>query len=77
MAIIDDLVASGLSLTQAQAVIDEDAGTGSQAALVAQGFSGVQASVIDTGNPSAADLANAGFSTPQQTAIIAALAVTP
>jgi hypothetical protein len=47
------------------------------AALVAQGFSGVQASTIDTGNPSAAALVSAGFSTPQQLAITAALAVTP
>lgn len=77
MAIIDDLVASGLSLTQAQEVIKEDAGTGSLASLVSQGFSGVQASTVDTGNPSAAALANAGFSTTQQLAIIAALAVTP
>jgi orotate phosphoribosyltransferase len=77
MAIIDDLVTSGLSVTQAQAVIDEDAGTGSVAALVAQGFSGVQASTIDAGSPSAADLVSAGFSTPQQLAITAALAVTP
>lgn len=77
MAIVDDLVASGLSITQAQAVINEDAGTGTAADLVAQGFSGVQATAIDSGNPSADDLVNAGFSTPQQVAIIAALAVTP
>jgi hypothetical protein len=77
MAIIDDLVASGLSVTQAQAVIDEDAGTGTLANLVAQGFSGVQATLIDSGNPSAADLAAAGFSPNQRTSIIAALAVTP
>lgn len=75
MAIIDDLVASGLSVTQAQEVIDVNAGTGSEAELVAQGFSGVQASTIAGGAPSAADLVNAGFSTPQQLAIDAALAV--
>lgn len=73
MAIIDDLVASGLSLPQAQKVIDFNAGVGTQADFVAQGFSGVQATAIYGGAPSEAELANAGFSIPQESAIIDAL----
>lgn len=74
MAIIDDLVASGLSVTQAQEVIDSNVGASSEAEMVAQGFSGVQASTVIGGSPTAADLANAGFSTPQELGILAALA---
>lgn len=77
MAIIDDLVASGLSPTQAQAVVDVDSGTGSQEALVAQGLFVGQASTVTAASPSADDLISAGFSEPQELGIVAALAVTP
>lgn len=49
MAVIDDLVSSGLSGTQATEVIAVGAGTGSDAALVSQGFSTTQATAITSG----------------------------
>ncbi len=49
MAVIDDLVSSGLSGTQATEVVAVGAGTGSESALVSQGFSSTQAAAIVAG----------------------------
>jgi len=46
MALIDDLVSSGMSLPQAQAVIDEDTNGDNTNGLVTAGFSVTQAQAI-------------------------------
>ena len=56
MAVIDDLVVSGLSLTQAQAVIGVDAGTATAADLVAQGLSVTQAAQVIAVNAGTSDI---------------------
>lgn len=71
MAVIDDLVSSGLSLTQAQAVIAAGAGSASASDLVSQGFSTTQADVILAGG-SVDDLVRQGLFGTQATAIVAA-----
>lgn len=50
MAVIDDLVASGLSLAQAQTVVAFRATTATVADLVAAGFSTIQANDISALN---------------------------
>lgn len=81
MAIIDDLIASGFSTPQAQAVIDVDAGTGTTDTLVAAGFSVTQAAqvvALNAGTATENDLVVQGlWSGTQVPAIVAALAVTP
>lgn len=83
MAIIDDLVSSGLSLAQAQQVIAEDTNGDNTANLVAAGFSTTQAIGIHAYDASkttanADNLSQQGiWSGPQLTAIIAELNVTP
>lgn len=58
MALIDDLVSSGLTLPQAQAVIDEDTVGDNTDGLVAAGFSVTQAQAIHAydANKTAANL---------------------
>lgn len=58
MALIDDLVSSGMSLPQAQAVIDEDTIGDNTDGLVAAGFSTTQAQAIHAydANKTAANL---------------------
>jgi hypothetical protein len=79
MAVIDDLIASGLSLPQAQAVIAEDT-TNAINALVTAGFSYTQAlgiSGLDAGTATANNLVVQGlWAGTQVPAITAALAVT-
>lgn len=80
MAIIDDLISSGLSLPQAQQVILEDS-TPNIDGLVTAGFSYVEALAIvgiDAGSGTQANLAQQGaWAGTQIPAIVAALAVTP
>ena len=79
MAIIDDLIASGLSLPQAQQVILEDT-TSNIDGLVIAGFSYVEAvaiAALDAGTGTQANLAAQGaWAGTQVPAIAAALAVT-
>lgn len=79
MAILDDLIISGLSLPQAQAVVASDTADVTSA-LVTAGFSGTQAAGItglNAGTASAANLAAQGlWAGTQVPAIEAALAVT-
>ena len=78
MAVIDDLVSQGLSLTQAQAVIGFNVGTATVDDLVRQGFSVVQATTViavNAGTMDIDDLVSAGFSLTQAEQIIVALAV--
>ena len=83
MAIIDDLVSSGLSLAQANAVISEDSIGDATDALVAAGFTYTQAVGIhayDTSKTSANsdNMVQQGiWFGPQLTAIVAELNVTP
>lgn len=72
MAVIDDLVSSGLSGTQATEVVAVGAGTGSESALVSQGFSVTQASVIMAGGDEVALVQQGLFGT-QATAVVAAI----
>jgi hypothetical protein len=80
MAIIDDLISSGLSLPQAQQVILEDT-TNAVNGLVTAGFTYTQALAIagvDAGTSNGAALASQGiWAGTQVPAITAALAVTP
>lgn len=80
MAIIDDLIASGLSLPQAQQVILEDT-TNVINGLVTAGFSPTAAAAIagvDAGTSNGAALVAQGiWAGTQVPAIVAALAVTP
>jgi len=80
MAVIDDLIASGLSLPQAQAVIAEDT-TANIDGLVSAGFTYTQAlgiTGLDAGTATADNLAVQGlWAGTQVPAIEAALAVTP
>lgn len=76
MAVIDDLVSQGLSLTQAQAVIGLNVGTATVDDLVRQGFSVVQATTVvavNAGTMGINDLVRAGFSLTQAQQIIVAL----
>ena len=80
MAIIDDLISSGLSLPQAQAVIAEDT-TANIDGLVSAGFTYTQAlgiTGLDAGTSTSDNLVVQGlwYGT-QVPAIVAALAVTP
>lgn len=78
MAVIDNLVAQGISLTQAQAVINLNVGAATITDLVRQGFSSVQGTAIvnvNAGTMTINDLIRAGFSLPQAQQIIIALAV--
>ena len=79
MAIIDDLISSGLSLPQAQAVILEDT-TNNLDGLVSAGFTYTQALGIvglDAGSATSNNLVVQGlWSGTQVPAIVAALAVT-
>lgn len=83
MAIIDDLVASGLSLAQAQQVIAEDTIGDNTANLVAAGFTTTQAQAIHAYDVSktsanADNIVQQGvWFGPQLTAIVAELNVTP
>lgn len=79
MAVIDDLVASGLTLPQAQTVVAFNASTATVADLVASGFSTIQAldiSAVNAGTKTSDQLTQDGlwFGT-QVPAIAAALAV--
>ena len=82
MAIIDDLVSSGLSLAQAQQVIAEDSTGNNVNGLVTAGFSVTQALAMndyDTNGKTAAQLNNmvvqGTWAGPQLVAIKAALDV--
>jgi hypothetical protein len=83
MAIIDDLVSSGLSLAQAQQVIAEDTNGDNTAGLVAAGFTVTQAQAIhgyDVSKTSANsdNIVQQGvWFGPQLAAIVAELNVTP
>jgi hypothetical protein len=83
MAIIDDLVSSGLSLAQSQQVIAEDTTGDNTANLVAAGFTTAQAQAIhayDVSKTSANsdNMVQQGiWFGPQLTAIVAELNVTP
>ena len=80
MAVIDDLIASGLSLPQAQAVVAEDT-TANIDGLVSAGFTYTQAlgiTGLDAGTDTANNLVVQGlWAGTQVPAIEAALAVTP
>jgi hypothetical protein len=80
MAVIDDLIASGLSLPQAQAVVAEDS-TANIDGLVSAGFTYTQAlgiTGLDAGTATANNLVVQGlWAGTQVPAIEAALAVTP
>lgn len=80
MAILDDLIASGLSLPQAQAVVAEDT-TANINDLVSAGFTYTQAlgiTGLDAGTATANNLTVQGlWAGTQVPAITAALAVTP
>ena len=80
MAVLDDLIASGLSLPQAQAVVAEDT-TANINGLVSAGFTYTQAlgiTGLDAGTATANNLAVQGlWAGTQVPAIQAALAVTP
>lgn len=73
MAVIDDLVSSGLSGTQATEVVAVGAGTGSESALVSQGFSGTQAAAIVAGG-NIDELVRQGLFGTQATAVNAVVA---
>lgn len=80
MAVIDDLVASGFSVPQAQTIVAVDAGTATAVDLVVAGFSSTQASnivALDAGTITSNQLVVNGmwFGT-QVPAVVAALAVT-
>jgi hypothetical protein len=83
MAVLDDLIASGLSLPQAQAVINEDSIGDNTDGLVAAGFTYTQAVAMHAYDVSktAANLDNivqqGVWFGPQLTAVDAALDVTP
>lgn len=80
MAVIDDLVSSGLSGTQATEVIAVGAGTGSDAALVSQGFSTTQATqilAVYAGDATDVELVQQGLSGTQATAIVEAVGEGP
>lgn len=80
MAVIDDLVAAGFSVTQGDAIVGVDAGTATANDLVIQGVWANTAAVLVADNAGTAtddDLARAGLSTPQISAVNAAFAVTP
>ena len=80
MAVIDDLIASGLSLPPAQAVVAEDS-TANIDGLVSAGFTYTQAlgiTGLDAGTATANNLVVQGlWAGTQVPAIEAALAVTP
>ena len=80
MAVLDDLIASGLSLPQAQAVVAEDT-TANIDGLVSAGFTYTQAlgiTGLDAGTDTANNLVVQGlWAGTQVPAIEAALAVTP
>lgn len=80
MAVLDDLVASGLSLPQAQAVVAEDT-TANIDGLVSAGFTYTQAlgiTGLDAGTATTDNLTVQGlWAGTQVPAIEAALAVTP
>jgi hypothetical protein len=80
MAVIDDLISSGLSLPQAQAVIAEDT-TSNIDGLVSAGFTYTQAlgiTNLDAGSATSNNLVVQGlWAGTQVPAIVAALAVTP
>lgn len=80
MAIIDDLIASGLSLPQAEAVVAEDS-TANIDGLVSAGFTYTQAlgiTGLDAGTATADNLTVQGlWAGTQVPAIEATLAVTP
>lgn len=80
MAVIDDLVASGLSYPQALAVVAEDT-TSNIDGLVAAGFTYTQAlgiANLDSGSDTSNNLTVQGlWAGTQVPAIVAALAVTP
>jgi len=81
MAVIDDLVASGFSIPQAQTIVNVDAGTATAVDFVVAGFSSTQASdivALNAGSINSNQLVVDGlwFGT-QVPAIVAALAVTP
>jgi hypothetical protein len=78
MAVIDDLVEQGLSLTQAQAVIGLNVGAATIDDLVRQGFSNVQAVAVVSVNAGTMNINNlvaAGFSLTQAQQIVIALDV--
>jgi hypothetical protein len=78
MAVIDDLVEQGLSLTQAQAVIGLNVGAATIDDLVRQGFSNVQAVAVVSVNAGTMNIDNlvaAGFSLTQAEQIVIALGV--
>jgi uncharacterized protein YoaH (UPF0181 family) len=83
MAIIDDLVSSGLSLAQANAVISEDLTSDATDNLVAAGFSYTQALAIHAYDVSktstnADNMVQQGiWFGPQLSAIVSELNVTP
>ena len=84
MAIIDDLISSGLSLPQAQAVITEDLTANNTDGLVAAGFTYTQALAIadyDNNGKTAAQANNMAVQGlwvgTQVPAIVAELNVTP
>lgn len=80
MAVIDDLVASGFSIPQAQTIVAVDAGTATAVDLVVAGFSSTQASNIvslDAGTITSNQLVvNGMWAGTQVPAVVAALAVT-
>lgn len=80
MAVLDDLIASGLSLPQAQAVVAEDT-TANIDGLVSAGFTYTQAlgiTGLDAGTATSDNLTVQGlWAGTQVPAIEAALAVTP
>lgn len=80
MAILDDLIASGLSLPQAQQVVLEDS-TSNIDGLVTAGFSYTEAlaiTTLDAGTTNGSELVSQGaWAGTQVPAITAALAVTP
>lgn len=80
MAILDDLIASGLSLPQAQAVVAADSGNHTDE-LVAAGFTYTEAvgiTGLNAGTATANNLTVQGlWAGTQVPAITAALAVTP
>lgn len=80
MAVLDDLIASGLSLPQAQAVVAEDT-TANIDGLVSAGFTYTQAlgiTGLDAGTATTDNLTVQGlWAGTQVPAIEAALAVTP
>ena len=55
MSVLDDLIASGLTLVQAQAVIDEDSTGDNTDGLVVAGFWGTQAEALHAYDADATD----------------------